>query len=74
VPPAAGARPPVLPKHCQGWCAGARPRTASRGEEEVRGKWRGTEGFFCGSNRPALPGGLKLILEKGILLVFRAFN
>lgn len=50
------------------------PGSASWGEEEVRGKGRGIEDFLRGSNRPAFPGGLKLILEKGILLVFRAFD
>lgn len=55
---------------CCQWRRGASPGVTSR----ARGKQRGTEGFVCGSDGASLPGGLKLILEKGILLVFRAFN
>lgn len=40
----------------------------------ARGTGRGTQHFACGRSGFSLPGGLKLILEKGILLVFRAFN
>lgn len=44
------------------------------GSHPQPGKGTGTEGSACGSRGSSLPGGLKLILEKGIWLVFRAFN
>lgn len=74
MPPAAGARLRSLPKRCWEPRAGPSPGIASGGKGEVRGKGRGIEDFVWGSDQPVLPGGLKLILEKGILLVFRTLN
>lgn len=76
VPPAAGDRPRMPPERRWRWGVGAKPwkPTSGRRGGERGEKKRGTEGFVCGSSHPALPGGLRLILEKGILLVFRAFN